>query len=53
MARNFKELEDKMDPAARAEVDRRVREELQRIALDEPHNAEPLTQAEPGSVAKS
>jgi hypothetical protein len=35
MARNFKELQAKMDPAARSDNRQRVREELQRIALDE------------------
>jgi hypothetical protein len=40
-----------MDPAARAENGRLLREELQRIALNEPHSAEPLTQAEPGSTS--
>jgi hypothetical protein len=52
MARNFRELEEKMDPADRADNERLLREELQRIALDELHGAEPLTQAEPGSVPK-
>ena len=46
MARNFKELQAKMDPASRADNDRRVREELQRMALDELRNAKKLTQAD-------
>jgi transcriptional regulator with XRE-family HTH domain len=46
MARNYKELQAKMDPASRADNDRRVREELQRMALDELRNAKKLTQAD-------
>ena len=44
MARNFKHIQDKMDPASRAENRRRVHEELQRMALDELRNAKRLTQ---------
>ena len=46
MARNFKELQAKMDPVNRAENEQRVREELQRMALDELRNAKRLTQAD-------
>ena len=46
MARNFRELQAKMDPADRADNERRVREELQRMALDELRNAKRLTQAD-------
>jgi len=46
MAGNFKELQAKMDPAARAENKRRVQEELQRMALEELRNAKQLTQAD-------
>src|SRR5580704_1502904 len=46
MARNFRELQAKMDPAARADNERRVREELRRMALDELRNAKRLTQAD-------
>jgi DNA-binding XRE family transcriptional regulator len=46
MARNFKELQAKMDPASRADNEQRVREELQRMALDELRNAKKLTQAD-------
>ena len=46
MARNFKELQAEMDPASRAENEQRVREELQRMALDELRNARELTQAD-------
>src|ERR1035438_5027983 len=46
MARNFKELQAKMDPASRAENMQSVREELQRMALDELRNAKKLTQAD-------
>ena len=44
MARNYKELQAKMDPADVAENKRRVREELQRMALNELRNAKQLTQ---------
>ena len=46
MARNYKELQEKMDPASRADNGRRVREELQRMALDELRSARRLTQAD-------
>ncbi|MGD1092064.1 MAG: XRE family transcriptional regulator [Bryobacteraceae bacterium] len=46
MARNYKELQEKMDPASRADNARRVREELQRMALDELRRAKQLTQAD-------
>ncbi|MGA2742855.1 MAG: XRE family transcriptional regulator [Bryobacteraceae bacterium] len=46
MARNFRELQAKMDPAGRAENEQRVREELQRMALDELRTAKKLTQAD-------
>ena len=40
MARNFQELQGKMDPASRADNVRQVREELQRMALEELRGAE-------------
>ncbi len=46
MARNFKELQEKMDPASRADNRQRVRDELQRMALDELRSAKQLTQAD-------
>jgi transcriptional regulator with XRE-family HTH domain len=46
MARNYKELKAKMNPADVAENRQRVREELQRMALDELRNAKQLTQAD-------
>lgn len=46
MARNYKELQAKMDPASSADNQRRVREELQRMALDELRSARQLTQAD-------
>jgi transcriptional regulator with XRE-family HTH domain len=46
MARNFKELQAKMAPASRAENKQLVRDELQRMALDELRNAKQLTQAD-------
>jgi hypothetical protein len=36
MARNYKELQAKMNPASRADNERGVREELKRMAADEP-----------------
>ena len=46
MARNYKELQAKMDPTSRAENVQRVSEELQRMALDELRSAKKLTQAD-------
>ena len=46
MARNYKELQAKMDPASRADNKQRVREELQRMALEELRGAKQLTQAD-------
>ena len=46
MARNYKELQAKMNLADVAENKQRVREELQRMALDELRNAKRLTQAD-------
>jgi transcriptional regulator with XRE-family HTH domain len=46
MARNYKELQGKMNPTDVAENRQRVREELQRMALDELRNAKQLTQAD-------
>src|SRR6202161_1402557 len=46
MARNYKELQAKMNPADVAENRQRVREELQRMALDELRSAKQLTQAD-------
>lgn len=46
MARDYKELQEKMDPASRSDNRRRVRDELQRMALDELRNARQLTQAD-------
>ncbi len=46
MARNYKELQAKMNPADVAENRQRVREELQRMALEELRNAKQLTQAD-------
>lgn len=46
MARNFKELQEKMDPQIRARNRQRVRDELQRMALDELRSAKQLTQAD-------
>ena len=46
MARNFKELQAKMNPARRSENKQRVRAELQWMALDELRSAKQLTQAD-------
>ena len=46
MPRNFKELQAKMDPAARADNARQVSEELQRMALEELRGAKRLTQSD-------
>ena len=46
MARNYKELQGKMDPVSRTDNGRRVGEELQRMALDELRSAKKLTQAD-------
>jgi DNA-binding XRE family transcriptional regulator len=50
MARNYKELQEKMDPARRAENRQRVRAELQRMALDELRAAKQLTQADMAEI---
>jgi hypothetical protein len=44
MARNYKELQAQMDPASRADNRQRVREEIQRMALEELRNAKEATQ---------
>jgi transcriptional regulator with XRE-family HTH domain len=46
MARNFKELQAEMDSADRSDNRQRVRNELQRMALDELRGAKKLTQAD-------
>jgi transcriptional regulator with XRE-family HTH domain len=46
MPRNFKELQAKMDPASRLDNAQRVREELQRMALEELRGAKQLTQSD-------
>src|SRR5437016_14298212 len=45
MARNYKELQANLDPESRQDNVRRVRDELQRMALDELRSAKRLTQA--------
>jgi DNA-binding XRE family transcriptional regulator len=50
MARNFKELQEKMDSASRADNRQRVRDELQRMALDELRTAKQLTQADMAEI---
>jgi len=46
MARNYKELQAKMDPASVADNRRRVREELHRMALEDLRNARQATQSD-------
>ncbi len=46
MARNFKELQAKMSPAARAESEALAAEMLARMALDELREARKLTQSQ-------
>jgi len=46
MARNYKELQAKMDPASVADNRVRVREELQRMALEELRSAKRATQSD-------
>jgi DNA-binding XRE family transcriptional regulator len=46
MARNYKELQAGMDPASRAENRQLVRDELQRMALEELRSAKQLTQSD-------
>ena len=46
MARNFRMLQERMDPAQRADNSRLVREGLQRMALDELRGARKLTQVD-------
>jgi DNA-binding XRE family transcriptional regulator len=44
MARNYKELQAKMSPKARAEVDAWVKETLEHMPLDELRHAREMTQ---------
>jgi DNA-binding XRE family transcriptional regulator len=46
MARNYKELQARMDPASRSDNNQRVRAELERMALEELRSAKQLTQAD-------
>jgi hypothetical protein len=46
MARNFKELQEKMAPASRSDNEQRVRDELQRIAIDKFRSADPKKKSE-------
>jgi transcriptional regulator with XRE-family HTH domain len=46
MARSYKELQTRMDPGSRADNAQKVREELERMALDEVRSAKELTQAD-------
>lgn len=46
MAKNFKELQEKMAPERRARVEAKVRETLSTMALDELREARKLTQTQ-------
>jgi transcriptional regulator with XRE-family HTH domain len=50
MARNFKELREKMDPVRRARVEKRVQETLKAMPLDELRAARELTQVQLAQV---
>jgi transcriptional regulator with XRE-family HTH domain len=50
MARNYNELRARMDPVRRAQNDLLVRQELQRMALEELRTAKQLTQADLAEV---
>jgi hypothetical protein len=45
MALNFKELQGKMDPAIRSDDEQHVRDELQRMAHDEPDHLPDLAES--------
>ena len=46
MARNYEELQTKMDPASLADNQQRVREELDRMSLEELRGGKPVTPAD-------
>ena len=50
MARNFKELREKMEPLRRARVEKRVQEALKAMPLDELREARELTQTQLAQV---
>jgi transcriptional regulator with XRE-family HTH domain len=50
MARNFKELREKMEPVRRARVEKRVQEALKAMPLDELREARELTQTQLAQV---
>jgi len=50
MARNFKELQDKMSPESRARVEARVRASLAAMPLDDLREARSLTQTQLATV---
>ena len=50
MARNFKELREKMEPVRRARVEKRVQEALKAMPLDELRQARELTQTQLAQV---
>ena len=50
MARNFKQLREKMEPVRRARVEKRVQEALKAMPLDELREARELTQVQLAQV---
>jgi transcriptional regulator with XRE-family HTH domain len=50
MARNFKELREKMEPVRRARIEKRVQEALKAMPLDELREARELTQTQLAQV---
>jgi DNA-binding transcriptional regulator YiaG len=52
MARNFKEIQAKMDPERRASVERRVQEALKSMPLDGLRDARQLTQVQLAQVLR-
>ena len=52
MARNFKELYNKMDPESRAHVERRVQEALKSMPLEGLRDARQLTQTQLAQVLR-
>src|ERR1039457_6738005 len=50
MARNFKEIREKMEPGGRARVEKRVQEALKAMPLDELREARDLTQTQLAQV---
>lgn len=52
MARNFRELQEKMSPERRTRVEERVRRAIKEMALDELRSAREFTQSELAEILK-